>query len=135
MVTPDTKFFCPGHATFYGRTFKCWNPKGHGLVDLRHALEQDEFRVYYQPKIDLATGRMTGMEALLRWMHPGMGMISPTKFIPLAEETHLILQVGDWVLAVGPPFGLGGPVSSGIISARGRDIRCSGASTDETTAG
>jgi len=67
-------------------------------IDLRRAFEAEEFQIHYQPKMDIASGDIVGVEALLRWQHAEHGWISPDKFIPVAEETGMIVAIGDWVI-------------------------------------
>jgi len=65
---------------------------------LRHALQRDQFELYYQPQVDLATGQIIGCEALIRWNPPGLGQVSPARFIPVAEHSGLINEIGIWVM-------------------------------------
>jgi diguanylate cyclase (GGDEF)-like protein len=89
-----------------GRGFQLYKPEMNALAErwmalenyLRHAIEYGELRLHYQPQIDLRTGRVTGLEALLRWAHPQRGLLGPGEFISLAEESGMISQIGEWAL-------------------------------------
>ena len=84
---------------------------------LRRALESEEFRLYYQPQVDLETGEVVGFEALLRWQHPDRGLVHPALFVPVAEDTRLILPIGHWVLRSACRFG------ARVRDRIGRDLR------------
>ncbi|MGZ8184225.1 MAG: bifunctional diguanylate cyclase/phosphodiesterase [Methylobacter sp.] len=84
---------------FFTQEMQAHSERNLQLVNaLHHALERDQLHIYYQPQVSMQDGRIIGAEALLRWRHPELGMVSPAEFIPVAEGSGLILPIGEWVL-------------------------------------
>jgi diguanylate cyclase (GGDEF)-like protein len=89
-----------GHYSFYDENFDDrLRMRRQSELDLQHALDDDEFIIMYQPRLDIRTGEVCSMEALVRWQHPQKGIVSPNEFIPLAEETGLIVGLGELVMS------------------------------------
>jgi diguanylate cyclase (GGDEF)-like protein len=86
--------FCFFEPSMNEETTECF----HTLNDMKNALPNQEFILHYQPQIDIKNKKIIGAEALIRWMHPTQGMIAPSKFIPIAENSGLIIKIGEWVI-------------------------------------
>lgn len=89
----------PGNIQFFTQNMNAGaRERLHLINSLRHALGRNQFELYYQPQVDIKTGTFIGKEALIRWHHPDLGLVTPGDFIPLAEESGMIIPIGEWVL-------------------------------------
>jgi EAL domain-containing protein (putative c-di-GMP-specific phosphodiesterase class I) len=117
-----------GHELFVPEMYQALRERLSLEEELRHAVARDELRLVYQPILDLADQRIVGAEALLRWQHPERGLVSPATFIPVAEETGLIVPIGRWVLrqacreAAAWPRAAGADPTSLTVNISGRQL-------------